>query len=734
MLNTSELRPRRKLGEGAHGGGKNVFEMALSGMDQMMIGWMMVAVVFSQLVLDEVLRRAEASVGTNARACLREVYKELSTLGLISFTLFMVQSFETQVNEATLLAFEYSHIFVFSFAIVYVIQSAVVIACINPIKRRLIRLHAYGDAVVAAVAATVPQPSQYPPTGDRNSDLSVLDRLYALICCAFGGASGASPTLSRSKEAVRAFDGFRAFRRKFLRKHSLPACFLFDHYLIEVYDRWVILKLDIATWCWALMCVIFGIHALVARFPHFAAFCLNRWTFLCYGWLLLLADYTLFILVHRVHERVLKQVRSSNSDSLSVSTTSSTCSIANGSMRSSSAASVDAAGGSGGSVGQMGEEDVMEELRQRRAALHAQYFREQKEKDGAHEIIDAGIGENGNEHADVGVLRHPPRHWHWGVANLLNAGGITNNTPTNNVVADGALGFTLWESFAFNYGTEALSIIRCLYLAAWPCTYTVPAFGEWFSTGWALLYILVIPIPAIITGTVLIPRMATRFLLVGSLSVLNLEAFDAVVEYMEDAEAALKDIAHLLQRLTNINDTGASSVEQLFASLAQHHRHHRLSPSDLTHATNARVARALSQTNPPESSSFITYAELRDFLRHHGVHLPLRRFRALVRFIDLDLGGHVNLEDFRALLRADHLFEAQRPHQCPSSARVARLLSQDTLNYHPQNSLHGQDAVFADVGQLLRRGSRAFLSRVTRSMEQRDSSDRAGGVTAASGV
>jgi hypothetical protein len=62
--------------EGAH----NVFAMALSGMDQTEIGWMMVAVIFSQLVLDEVLRRAEASVGTNARACLREVYKELSTV------------------------------------------------------------------------------------------------------------------------------------------------------------------------------------------------------------------------------------------------------------------------------------------------------------------------------------------------------------------------------------------------------------------------------------------------------------------------------------------------------------------------------------------------------------------------------------------------------------------------------------------------------------------------------
>lgn len=66
--------------EGAHGGPMNVFAMALSGMDQTEIGWMMVAVIFSQLVLDEALRRAEASVGTNARACLREVYKELSTV------------------------------------------------------------------------------------------------------------------------------------------------------------------------------------------------------------------------------------------------------------------------------------------------------------------------------------------------------------------------------------------------------------------------------------------------------------------------------------------------------------------------------------------------------------------------------------------------------------------------------------------------------------------------------
>lgn len=68
--------------EGGHGGAMNVFAMALSGMDQVEIGWMMVAVIFAQLVLDEALRRVEASVGPNARACLREVYKELSTVSL----------------------------------------------------------------------------------------------------------------------------------------------------------------------------------------------------------------------------------------------------------------------------------------------------------------------------------------------------------------------------------------------------------------------------------------------------------------------------------------------------------------------------------------------------------------------------------------------------------------------------------------------------------------------------
>ncbi len=75
-------RRRRGLAEegGHEGAATNVFALALTTMDQQEIGWMMVAVLVSQLVLDEGLRRVEASVGANARACLREVYKELSTV------------------------------------------------------------------------------------------------------------------------------------------------------------------------------------------------------------------------------------------------------------------------------------------------------------------------------------------------------------------------------------------------------------------------------------------------------------------------------------------------------------------------------------------------------------------------------------------------------------------------------------------------------------------------------
>lgn len=84
-------------------------------------------------------------------------------------------------------------------------------------------------------------------------------------------------------------------------------------------------------------------------------------------------------------------------------------------------------------------------------------------------------------------------------ANNNHSPRLRADASTDETDADGSgrdqNGFRPWEAFAFNYGLEALNIIRCLYLAAWLCTYAVPAFLEWFSVGWALLYVLVVPVP-----------------------------------------------------------------------------------------------------------------------------------------------------------------------------------------------------------------------------------------------
>lgn len=337
------------------------------------------------------------------------------------------------------------------------------------------------------------------------------------------------------------------------------------------YERYT----DVASWCWALMCLIFGIHALVgATSPEFAAFCLDRWTFLGFGWLILLADCTLFHLVHRVsvphywsytwplvhtdrhaqskqahppppqrkqiHARVLKGVRASDRNSssmLNISSLGLSCSISTTGPRR----------GPGGlkrnqrdsqherEEEEVEEDDALETLRRRRAALHARRYQEQQHARQQYQkqqqlqgrrsspknmigVVDpalaatmgsstgGGIGNN-HHNADAGVLRHPPRHWSLGgvlsspiMLSAQPPPPLSQSGPTTADEGGGdavGLGFTPREAFFFNYGTEALNIVRCLYLAAWLCTYAVPAFlNGWFpSVGWALFYILVIPIP-----------------------------------------------------------------------------------------------------------------------------------------------------------------------------------------------------------------------------------------------
>lgn len=199
---------------------------------------------------------------------------------------------------------------------------------------------------------------------------------------------------------------------------------------------------------------------------------------------------------------------------------------------------------------------------------------------------------------------------------------------------------------------------------------------------------------------------------------------------MEEAEAALHEIAVLLRRLADeAAADGSTSVsasissrssrardkdgaERLFATLAQQHQYsvvHPHLPSWLLPCTRGpkrgRVVPSPSFTPQPSksSSTHVSYAQLRDFLQRHGVHLSARRFRALVRFFDSDLCGHVDLQDFKSLLQADHLFCAVGQH--PSAARVARRLSQLQSQGQGQQP---QERVLVDVGRLLRHGSSAL--------------------------
>lgn len=70
-------------------------------------------------------------------------------LGIISFILFLVQSFADHMDTSLLHAFEYSHLLIFAFAICYIIQSALLLASIKPIKRQLIKQNALANEATA---------------------------------------------------------------------------------------------------------------------------------------------------------------------------------------------------------------------------------------------------------------------------------------------------------------------------------------------------------------------------------------------------------------------------------------------------------------------------------------------------------------------------------------------------------------------------------------------------------
>lgn len=202
---------------------------------------------------------------------------------------------------------------------------------------------------------------------------------------------------------------------------------------------------------------------------------------------------------------------------------------------------------------------------------------------------------------------------------------------------------------------------------------------------------------------------------------------------MEECDAALKEIAALLRRLsTTAADVGTSAirgtatagggsdgVERLFASLAAQHQHQRpslhtpfsssLLAFPFPHRRRGQRRQQVAPAEPP-TTTHLSYAQLLHFLQKNGVHLPMRRFRALVRFVDVDGCGHVDLEVLRALLEADHVFDGGKggAHMhsttTPAAARVARVLSR-----RQSTGQQGRGVVEREVGRLLREGSSALM-------------------------
>ena len=74
-----------------------------------------------------------------------------------------------------------------------------------------------------------------------------------------------------------------------------------------------------------------------------------------------------------------------------------------------------------------------------------------------------------------------------------------------------------------------MSIIRCLYVATFLVAYLGPELTT-YSPRTSAFLILVTLLPAILSVTLILPSMIVRFLLVKSLSSVNLNALDSVVE------------------------------------------------------------------------------------------------------------------------------------------------------------------------------------------------------------
>lgn len=131
----------------------------------------------------------------------------------------------------------------------------------------------------------------------------------------------------------------------------------------------------------------------------------------------------------------------------------------------------------------------------------------------------------GHSSAHSGSLKSPQHanilHHHQSEASFQD--GLDGNSKDPHYY-----GFKPWETKAFDAGSQLLPLIRCLYLATFIVGYVYSNF-QYYSKGIAFLHLILAPIPVILTAVIVAPGSVTRYLLVRSMSGVNLKAIDSVV-------------------------------------------------------------------------------------------------------------------------------------------------------------------------------------------------------------
>ena len=379
-------------------------------------------------------------------------------------------------------------------------------------------------------------------------------------------------------------------------------------------------RLEINEWCWGFLVVVFGLHMYTSRHSDALRFFLHPATFLAYGWMIFGMDLLLYTLVRRAHLRVLRTLRQERAAATKdeASTDLQAPTLSSSSYSSSSVPR---------------PASVVAELKTRRRDLLISLQEEEEEEGGKK-------GQKGRSSLDIGASTsssHPHPHHHKG-------GILRGGHHATDVVVEGAeaCSFTPWERRTFEWGTQVLSILRCLYMAAYLCAFIFPSFKR-FGTGTAVLIVLSIPIPAILTAAFLIPAMVCKYLLVKSAGVITIEALDAVVLKMDLIEESFVELSLAVQRLA------ATEKDEKEKEKGEEEEE------------EGGLTALLAALDRESKKGFIHHAKLHDLLHTYGVALSERHFQALARFLDLRQDKTVHVSDLKALLQAKEVFHTKGP-------------------------------------------------------------------------